>query len=94
MIGWVFKSTGGKSKLRKLIIPLFPVHTYYIELLAGAGRMLFGIPHSAIKVMNSTEAETTKFFRVAMHDPDAINLSFSFEPVARSEFSFPAKIEP
>lgn len=36
MINSPFKWVGGKSRLRKQIIDLFPRHTCYVELFAGA----------------------------------------------------------
>lgn len=50
-IGWV----GGKSRLRKYIIPMIPADaTRYVEVFGGAGWVLFGRDHRRLKAILST----------------------------------------
>ena len=56
---------GGKSRLRKAIIPLPPPHTCYVEPFAGAAWVLFGKPPSPVEALNDIDQELINFFRVA-----------------------------
>ena len=86
MINSPFKWAGGKSRLRKSIIPLIPVHTCYVEPFGGAAWVLFGKPPSPIEVLNDIDAELINFFRVVKHHPEDLIESFDLELVSRSEF--------
>ncbi|MGZ8220894.1 MAG: DNA adenine methylase [Methylobacter sp.] len=86
MINSPFKWVGGKSRLRKFIIPLFPSHTCYVEPFAGAGWVLFGKEPSAVEVLNDIDQEVINFFRVVKSNPEALIDAFEFELVSRAEF--------
>ncbi|MDD5274239.1 MAG: DNA adenine methylase, partial [Methylovulum sp.] len=92
MINSPFKWVGGKSRLRKFIIPLFPSHTCYVEPFAGAGWVLFGKKPSAVEVLNDIDQEVINFFRVVKDNPEALIQAFDFELVSRSEFDRLAKL--
>ncbi|MXX53507.1 MAG: DNA adenine methylase, partial [Dehalococcoidia bacterium] len=55
MINSPFKWVGGKSRLRKAIIPLIPPHRCYVEPFSGAAWVLFGKPPSPIEVLNDID---------------------------------------
>ena len=86
MVNSPFKWVGGKSRLRKQIIALLPVHTCYVEPFAGAAWVLFGKPPSDVEVLNDIDEELITFFRVVKEKPEDLLASFEWELVARAEF--------
>ncbi len=89
-IRWV----GGKSRLRKQIIPLLPPHTCYVEPFAGGAWVLFGKPSSPVEVLNDVDQELINFFRVVKNCPEKLIQSFEWELVARAEFQRLAGLDP
>ncbi len=89
-IRWV----GGKSRLRKQIIPLLPPHTCYVEPFAGGAWVLFGKPPSPVEVLNDVDQELINFFRIVKHCPEKLLQSFEWELVARAEFQRLAGLDP
>lgn len=81
-----FKWVGGKSRLRKYIIPLLPPHTCYVEPFAGAAWVLFGKPPSDVEILNDIDQELINFFRVVKEQPVELINSFEWELVSRAEF--------
>ena len=81
-----FKWVGGKSRLRRSIIPLFPVHDCYVEPFGGAAWVLMGKSPSPVEVLNDIDGELVNFFRVVKHDPEALIESFDLELVSRKEY--------
>lgn len=82
-----FRWVGGKSRLRKAIIPLLPPHTCYVEPFAGAAWVLFGKPPSPVEVLNDIDQELINFFRVVRERPAELIAAFEWELVARAEFA-------
>ena len=94
MINSPFKWVGGKSRLRKFIIPLIPEHQCYVEPFGGAAWVLFGKSPSRIEVLNDIDEELINFFRVVKRQPEELVESFEMELVSRSEFRRLAGLEP
>lgn len=94
MINSPIRWVGGKSRLRKFIIPLLPEHTCYVEPFAGAGWVLFGKPPSPVEVLNDIDQELINFFRVVKHQPEQLIASFEWELVSRAEFERLAALDP
>ncbi|MCO5189262.1 MAG: DNA adenine methylase [Anaerolineae bacterium] len=94
MINSPFKWVGGKSRLRKYIIPLIPKHTCYVEPFAGAAWVLFGKPPSQVEVINDIDQELITFFRVLKEKPEELVDSFEWELVSRAEFDRLALLNP
>ena len=82
-IRWV----GGKSRLRKFILPLIPEHACYLEPFGGAGWVLFGKQPSSVEVYNDIDQELVNFFRVLKHRPEELIASFEWELVSRASLS-------
>lgn len=89
-IRWV----GGKSRLRKFILPLIPEHTCYVEPFGGGGWVLFGKKPSPVEVYNDIDQELVNFFRVLKHRPEELIRSFEWELVSRAEFERLANEDP
>lgn len=94
MINSPFKWVGGKSRLRKYIIPLLPEHTCYVEPFAGAAWVLFGKSPSDVEILNDRDEELVNFFRVVKHKPTELIDSFEWELVSRAEFNRLADTDP
>ena len=89
-IRWV----GGKSRLRKFILPLIPEHACYVEPFGGGGWVLFGKQPSSVEVYNDIDQELVNFFRVLKHRPEELIASFDWELVSRAEFERLAQEDP
>jgi DNA adenine methylase len=89
-----FKWVGGKSRLRKQIIPLLPKHSCYVELFSGAAWVLFGKPPSDVEVLNDIDQDLVTFFRVVKEKPKELIASFEWELVSRAEFKRLASLDP
>ena len=82
-ISWV----GGKSKLVKTLLPLFPQHKCYVEVFGGAGWLLFGKEPSNVEILNDFDDELVNFWAVVHKAPDQFIESFQYELVSRSRFN-------
>ena len=94
MLNSPIKWVGGKSRLRKYIIPLLPEHTCYVEPFAGAAWVLFGKRPSDVEILNDKEQELINFFRVVKEKPEELIASFEWELVSRLEFERLASLDP
>lgn len=94
MVNSPFKWVGGKSRLRKYIIDLLPIHTCYVEPFCGAAWVLFGKKASDVEVINDIDHNLINFFRVVKEKPDELIASFEWELVARAEFERLAALDP
>ena len=94
MLNSPFKWVGGKSRLRKFIIPIIPPHTCYVEPFAGAAWVLFGKPKSDVEIINDIDEELITFFRVVREKPEELIASFEWELVSRAEFNRLANLDP
>ncbi|WP_129676268.1 DNA adenine methylase [Candidatus Chloroploca sp. Khr17] len=89
-----FKWVGGKSRLRKYIVPLIPAHTCFVDVFAGASWVLFGKPPSPVEVLNDKDEDLITFFRVVKYQPEALIEAFDLELVSRAEYVRLASVEP
>lgn len=89
-----FKWVGGKSRLRKFIVPLIPPHTCFVDLFCGAGWVLFGKAPSDVEVLNDIDAELINFFRIVKYRPEELIASFDLTLVSRDEFNRLATQDP
>ncbi len=94
MINSPIRWVGGKSRLRKYIIPLIPEHTCYVEPFAGGAWVLFGKQPSPVEVINDIDQELINFFRILKHKPEELIQSFEWELVSRAEFERLAQTDP
>lgn len=90
-IKWV----GGKSRLRKTIVSLFPEdHTCYVEPFGGGAWVLFAKPPSPVEVYNDIDGELVNFFRVLKEKPLEFIQSFKWALVSRETFYRLAQTDP
>ena len=55
---------GGKHRMAKKILQLFPPHTNYIEVFGGGGTLLLNKPPSASEIYNDIDSAVVDFFRL------------------------------
>jgi DNA adenine methylase len=58
---------GGKHRLAKQIIAMFPEHTTYVEPFAGGAQVFFRKRPSPVEVLNDIDDEIVNFFRVCQN---------------------------
>src|SRR5947208_8781999 len=54
---------GGKNRLARRLISLFPKHTTYVEPFAGGAQVFFHKQPSKVEVLNDLDFEIVNFFR-------------------------------
>ncbi|KAB0545407.1 DNA adenine methylase, partial [Pantoea stewartii] len=60
IIPWV----GGKRKLAKHLLPLFPAHTCYVEPFCGGAALFFMKEQSKAEVLNDINGDIVNLYRV------------------------------
>jgi DNA adenine methylase len=55
---------GGKNRIAKQIIAVFPEHATYVEPFAGGAQVFFRKEPSKVEVLNDLDGEMVNFFRV------------------------------
>lgn len=63
IVPWI----GGKRRLAKHILPLFPAHTCYVEPFCGAAALYFLKTPSKTEVINDINGELVNLYRVVKH---------------------------
>jgi DNA adenine methylase len=94
MIRSPIKWVGGKSRLRRVILPMIPEHECYAEVFGGAGWVLFAKEPSRVEVLNDLDGELMNFFRVVKHSPEKLIESCKWDLVSREEFSRILNLDP
>lgn len=64
---------GGKQRLLKHILPLFPEHVQYVEPFIGGGAVYFAKQPSKAEVINDIKIEVVNFYRVLKNDFPKLN---------------------
>jgi DNA adenine methylase len=77
---------GGKNRLAKRIIEIFPPHKTYVEAFAGGAQVLFHKEPSSVEVLNDIDGEIVNFFRVCQYHHEELVRYFRFTVVSRRSF--------
>ena len=72
VIPWI----GGKRRLAKTILPLFPQHTCYVEPFCGAAALYFMKSQTEVEVLNDINGELINMYRVIKHHLDEFAKQF------------------
>ena len=79
---------GGKRRLAKHLIPLFPQHTCYVEPFAGGAAVFFLKPNRAkAEVLNDLNGELVNLYKVVQHHFDEFVRQFDFALTSRAQFA-------
>ena len=85
---------GGKNRLAKKIISLFPSHTAYVEPFAGGAQVLFHKEPSRVEVINDLDGEVVNFFRVCQWHHEELVRFLKYCLASRSLFGLLKKTSP
>src|SRR5712671_3253799 len=77
---------GGKNRLAKAIIEIFPDHTTYVEAFAGGAQVFFHKEPSKVEVLNDLDGEMVNFFRVCQQHYEELLRYFRYAVVSRKWF--------
>lgn len=84
IIPWI----GGKRRLAKYLLPLFPEHTCYVEPFAGAGALYFLKAPARTEVLNDINGELVNLYRVIKHHLEEFVRHFRWSLVSRQMFEW------
>lgn len=84
---------GGKRRLAKQILPLFPNHTCYVEPFAGGAALFFLKSPSSVEVLNDCNNDLITLYRVLQHHLEEFIRHFKWALVSRQLFDW-LKITP
>lgn len=79
IIPWI----GGKRRLAKHLLPLFPVHECYVEPFCGAAALYFLKPPVKAEVLNDINGELVNLYRVVKHHLEEFMRQFKHALVSR-----------
>lgn len=82
LIPWM----GGKRRLAKQLLPLFPEHTCYVEAFAGGAALFFMKSPSKVEVINDVDGDIVNLYRVVKFHMDELVRQFQWDLVARESF--------
>lgn len=77
--------SGGKQRVAKQIVDLFPPHAGYIEPFAGALSVLLAKTPSELEVVNDLDGDIVAFWRVLRDQPEELERVCALTPHSRLE---------
>lgn len=89
IIPWV----GGKRRLAKHLLPIFPDHDCYVELFCGAAALFFMKEAANTEVVNDINGELVNLYRVIKYHLEEFHRQFKHALVSRQIFEW-LKITP
>lgn len=84
IIPWI----GGKRRLAKTILPLFPAHECYCEPFCGAGAIFFLKNPSHSEVINDINSDLVSLYRVIQHHLEEFIRQFKWSLVSREMYKW------
>lgn len=84
IIPWI----GGKRRLAKHILPLFPAHTCYVEPFAGGAALFFLKDPSKVEVLNDYNSDLIALYRVVQHHLEEFIRQFKWALVSRQMYGW------
>ena len=84
IIPWI----GGKRRMAKHILPLFPDHTCYVEPFAGAAALFFIKEPSKVEVLNDINGDLVNLYRVVKHHLEELYKQFKWVLTSRQNWGW------
>lgn len=84
IVPWI----GGKRRLAKLILPLYPPHDCYVEPFAGGAALYFMKAPSGVEVLNDINGELINLYRVVKHHLEELVRQFKWSLISRQMFDW------
>lgn len=85
VVPWI----GGKSRLAKHILPLFPKHTTYVEPFCGAAALFWLKDDQAnVEVLNDIDGELVNLYRVIKHHLEPFITEFKWALTSRQMYEW------
>ena len=84
IIPWI----GGKRRLAKTIIPLFPAHSCYVEPFAGAAALYFLKQPVKVEVLNDVNGDLVNLYRVVKHHLEEFTRQFKWALTSRQIYKW------
>lgn len=84
LVPWI----GGKRRLAKYLLPLFPEHRCYVEPCAGAAALFFLKEPSPVEVLNDVNGDLVTLYRVLQHHPEELMRQFRWALSSRQIFKW------
>lgn len=84
IIPWI----GGKRRLAKAILPLYPKHTCYVEPFAGGADLFFMKDPSEVEVINDINLELVTLYRVVQHHLEEFIRQFKWALTSRKIYEW------
>jgi DNA adenine methylase len=85
---------GGKNRLARKIIPLFPAHTTYVEAFAGGAQVFFHKQPSTVEVLNDLDGEVINFLRVCQWHHEELIRTLRYHVPSRQWFDLHVRTDP
>lgn len=79
---------GGKRRLAKPILDLFPAHTCYVEAFCGAAAIFFSKTPSEVEVLNDINGELVNLYRIVQHHLEEFVRQFKWALTSRQVFEW------
>jgi DNA adenine methylase len=84
IIPWI----GGKRRLAKTILPMFPSHDCYVEPFCGAGAIFFLKEPSQAEIINDINSELVNLYRVVQHHLEEFIRQFKWALISRELYKW------
>lgn len=84
IIPWI----GGKRRLAKHILPLFPAHSCYVEPFCGAAALYFLKEPAKVEVINDINGELVNLYRVVKHNMEEFTRQFKWALTSRQIYKW------
>ncbi|MFN3882956.1 MAG: DNA adenine methylase [Nitrincola lacisaponensis] len=90
IVPWI----GGKRKLAKHILPLFPEHSCYVEPFCGAGALFFMKEPSKVEILNDINSDLVNLYRVVKYHLEELYKQFKWLLSSRQSWDWMQKTSP
>lgn len=79
---------GGKTRLAKHILPMFPEHQCYVEVFAGGAALFYKKEPSKVEILNDINGELVNLYRVVQHHLEEFLRQFKWALTSRQMFAW------